>query len=185
MMIGRIRINAPVTLLFALLCVVVTAANYVTKGLVNSFCGTVTLQGIFLHVFAHADWDHLFGNMLMFFLLAPMTEEKYGPATFVSMLLASTLCGGLILHFLTPTANIVGASGVVFMLICLSSFTGKAKGFPITAILVVTCYLGREFGAMLFSVDNISQLGHIAGGLVGAILGVWGSHIPKTENTEE
>lgn len=184
MKIGCFRINAPVTMAFASLCAIITGANYLTNDLVNTFFGTATLPGIVLHIFAHADWDHLLSNMMMFFLLAPMIEEKYGSKTFTSMITATAICSGLILHFLLPHTSALGASGVVFMLICLSSFTGKDDGFPITALFVVVCYLGREFGAMLFSVDNVSQLGHINGGILGAIIGVWGSRKTKESSDD-
>ena len=51
----------------------------------------------------------------------------------------------------------------------LSSFASVKKGeIPITFILI---FVGRELYDGIFVQDNISQLGHILGGLVGSIIG--------------
>ena len=67
---------------------------------------------------------------------------------------------------------LLGASGVVFMMIVLSSFTAMRKGeIPFTLILVVIFYLGGEIIDGLFKQDNISQITHIVGGLCGLVFG--------------
>ncbi len=67
---------------------------------------------------------------------------------------------------------LLGASGVVFALILLSSFTCVREGeIPLTFILVAIIYIGQQIYEGLFIQDNISNLTHILGGLVGAGLG--------------
>ena len=67
---------------------------------------------------------------------------------------------------------LLGASGVVFALILLSSFTCVREGeIPLTFILVAIIYIGQQIYEGLFIQDNISNLTHILGGLVGAVLG--------------
>ena len=62
------------------------------------------------------------------------------------------------------------------MLILLSSFTNIRQGeIPITFILIVVLYLVREFVNAL-TPDTISQLAHIAGGLIGGLFGFLFSH---------
>lgn len=74
--------------------------------------------------------------------------------------------------YLFPNTVLLGASGVVFMMIVLSSFTEMGKeGIPITLILVVIFYLGGELLDGLTTSDNVSQLTHIVGGLCGLIFG--------------
>ena len=54
----------------------------------------------------------------------------------------------------------------------LSSFASVKKGeIPITFILIFVIFVGRELYDGIFVQDNISQLGHILGGLVGSIIG--------------
>ena len=66
-----------------------------------------------------------------------------------------------------------GASGIVFMLIVLSSFTSVKQGeIPLTALLVLGLYLGQEIINGLTSLDSISQITHIIGGAMGFIFGL-------------
>ena len=65
-----------------------------------------------------------------------------------------------------------GASGVVFAFIILASFTGFSEGeIPLTFILITIIYIGQQVVQGLTMNDNISQMGHIIGGIVGAIVG--------------
>jgi membrane associated rhomboid family serine protease len=65
----------------------------------------------------------------------------------------------------------MGASGVVFMMILLSSFTNFSHGeIPLTFILVLILYLGVQLYNS-FGSDNISQFAHIIGGLCGSFFG--------------
>jgi uncharacterized membrane protein YdcZ (DUF606 family) len=65
----------------------------------------------------------------------------------------------------------MGASGVVFMMILLASFTNFSEGeIPLTFILILILYIGREvFNS--FRQDNISEFAHIIGGLCGSLFG--------------
>ena len=66
----------------------------------------------------------------------------------------------------------MGASGIVFMMILLSSFTNIRSGeIPLTFVLVVLMYLTREVVTAFSDEDSISQLAHIAGGLCGSLFG--------------
>ena len=67
--------------------------------------------------------------------------------------------------------SIIGASGIVFMFIVLSSIVNvKQKEIPLTFIFIVLIYIGGELFNGLGN-DNISQFGHIFGGLCGGGLG--------------
>ncbi|HJW29514.1 MAG TPA: rhomboid family intramembrane serine protease, partial [Saprospiraceae bacterium] len=63
------------------------------------------------------------------------------------------------------------ASGIVFMLILLVSFTNSKSGeIPVTFILVALLFIGKEVLASLQN-DQISQFAHIIGGMCGSIFG--------------
>ena len=53
---------------------------------------------------------------------------------------------------------------------------------PVTFILILLLYLGQEV-MNIFRQDNISQFGHIAGGLIGALFGFSGWMAPKANGT--
>jgi membrane associated rhomboid family serine protease len=125
---------------------------------------------IFTHVMGHANWSHLIGNFSLILLIGPMLEEGYGSLSLLLMITITALVTGIlnILFFRTP---LMGASGVVFMMILLASFTNFTKGeIPLTFILVLVLYLGSQLFDS-FRTDNISQFAHIVGGFCGSLFG--------------
>ena len=105
-------------------------------------------------------------------ILGPMLEEKYGTANMSIVMLATALVTGLLNLLLFPGVRLLGASGIVFAMILLSSITVTEDGaIPLTFILVAALYIGQQVYEGLFLRDNVSQLTHIAGGVVGSVLG--------------
>ena len=127
---------------------------------------------LFGHVLGHAGYDHYMGNMLLLLLVGPGIEEKYGHKITALCIAATALVTGLVQFIFFPNTVLLGASGIVFMMIVLSSFTEMGKeGIPITLILVVIFYLGGELMDGLMTLDNVSQLTHIVGGICGLVFG--------------
>lgn len=66
----------------------------------------------------------------------------------------------------------MGAFGIVFMLIMLSSLAGSRNGgIPITLIPVGALYLSRQVYDILFVQDNVANFMHIVGGACGTVFG--------------
>ncbi len=127
-----------------------------------------------LHVFGHADFAHYAANMGMVLVLGPLVEKHYGSRRFLLMALLTALITGITHLLLSPGTAMLGASGLVFMLIFLAAMSGRAGGrLPLTLILVALIYLGREIAGGLFARDNISQLAHIMGAVCGTGFGLW------------
>ena len=62
--------------------------------------------------------------------------------------------------------------GIVFALILLSSITSKGDGkIPLTFIIVAIVYIGGQVYEGIFIDDNVSNLTHIVGGILGASFG--------------
>ena len=117
-------------------------------------------------------WSHFLGNISYILLLGPMLEEKYGSRRIVGVIVITALVTSLINAVFFPGSGISGASGVVFAFILLTSFTEfKAGEIPLTFILVAGIYIGQELFRGLTSIDSVSQLGHILGGVTGAVVG--------------
>ena len=128
---------------------------------------------LFTHVLMHADLGHYVGNYMMILAIGPMVEEKYGSGHLCWMTVITALITGLVVVLFFPKTAIVGASGIVFMMILLASFTNIRQGkLPITVPLVAVLYIGNEILLGLFTVSNISRISHIVGGLCGAVFGV-------------
>jgi membrane associated rhomboid family serine protease len=100
-----------------------------------------------------------------------MLEEKYGAKSMTLMILITAAVTGILNVILFNTA-LLGASGIVFMMILLGSFVNIERGkIPLTFIAIVGIFIGREIIEGIFTTDNISQLTHIAGGVCGAFFG--------------
>jgi len=177
----KISFNAPVVLGFMVLCVAAQVLNIVTGGTANRLFFSVYRSRLtdplawvrcVGHIFGHADWNHLINNMMYILILGPMLEEKYGSADLVVVMLATAIITGIVNMVFFPNVALLGASGVVFAFILLSSITATdGESIPVTFILVALIYLGQQVYEGLFVADNISQLGHIVGGAVGSGLG--------------
>ena len=105
-------------------------------------------------------------------LLGPMLEEKYGSDKILEVIGITALITGLINYIFFPASALCGASGVVFAFILLTSFTNFHQGeIPLTFILVAVVFIGQQVAEGILVADNVSQLTHIIGGLVGAAAG--------------
>jgi len=177
----KFEFNAPVTLGFVGICLAAMVANILTGGAANhllftvysaSFLNPLTWFRLVGHSFGHMDWNHLINNMMMILLLGPMLEEKYGSGDLAIVILVTAVLEGLVYCLLLPGQALLGASGVVFAMILLSSITRtRDDAIPVTFLLVAILYIGREVWQGLTLNDNISHLGHIMGGAIGAALG--------------
>jgi len=176
----RIRYNSPVILTFALLCAVVLLIDQISGGWLirNFFTLDPSFQAgsflswlrMFTYVIGHQSWTHLISNFSFILLIGPVLEEKYGSLPILAMMLVTALATAF-LNLLLLRTGLLGASGIVFMLVLLSSFTNIRQGeIPITFILIVALYIVREFVNAL-NPDTVSQLAHIAGGLIGGAFG--------------
>jgi GlpG protein len=101
-----------------------------------------------------------------------MLEEKYGSNRILMVILITAAVTGVVNYVLFWNVALCGASGVVFAFILLTSFTSFKNGeIPLTFILVTIVFLGQQVYEGLFLQDNISNLSHVLGGIVGAIVG--------------
>lgn len=132
----------------------------------------LTYVRLFTHVLGHSGFDHLLGNAMYLLLLGPMLEEKYGSKTVTTVFVGTALVTGIIHCILWGDYALCGASGIVFACILLSSFTAFREGeIPASFILVAILYIGNEVIQGVMVADNISNLSHILGGVVGGITG--------------
>lgn len=181
-LLRRFQYNSPVILTFALVSLLVLWLNDLTGGRSNALLFSVyrsswknplTYLRFFGHVLGHSSWSHYTGNVLMILVVGPMLEEKYGSINLLEMILLTALVSGIMHVALFPGAALLGASGIVYMLILLSSLASMRQNcIPLTLILVAAIYLGGEVVNGLTASDNISQLSHIVGGVCGAIFGM-------------
>jgi membrane associated rhomboid family serine protease len=178
----RIKYNSPVVLTFTFICAAVLILSQTLFRDLNRAWFMVPGRGgfdtgsvrcwitLFTHVIGHANWTHLLANFSFILLIGPILEENYGTLRLLFMMTVTALVTG-ILNVLLFSGNLMGASGVAFMMILLISFTNFSKEeIPLTFILVLVLYLGREL-INSFSSNNISEFAHIVGGFCGCLFG--------------
>ena len=147
--------------------------HYFAVGNSVDWTNPVSIFSLFSHVIGHGSLDHLLGNMTFILLLGPIVEEKYGSRfTLLMIVLTAFITGILNISFFNT--GLLGASGIVFMLILLVSFTNVNGGqIPLTFILVALLFIGKEILQSL-QADQVSQFAHIIGGVCGSIFGFFG-----------
>jgi len=180
----KIKYNSPTVLTFAFVSLLVLLLSQTfMKTLVDQW---FTVQGrggfsassfknwvtIFSHVLGHAHWPHLAANFAFILLIGPMLEEFYGSLVLLVMFCLTALVTGL-LNVLFFPSGLLGASGIVFMMIFLASLRNFNKGeIPLTFLLVLILYLGKElYQAFAGDTRNISVFAHIMGGFMGSLFG--------------
>ena len=178
----RLQYNSPVVLTFALISLVALWLGKLTDGWTTQYLFSVwhssladilTYPRMFLHVLGHTDYSHYIANMMMILVVGPSLEEKYGSRNLLNAIVITALVSGIIHWAFFPGTALLGASGIVFMMIVMASLAGMRDGcIPITLILVLILYLGGEVVDGIMLSDNVSQLTHIVGGICGAFLGL-------------
>ena len=176
-----ISYNAPVALTFVLLSLAALILNRITGGWSNCHLFSVyraplsdplTWVRFFGHVLGHSGYAHFIGNAVLILVLGPNLEDRFGSRNLLWAILITAAISGAVQFLFFPGTALLGASGIVFMMILLSSFGGVRNGvIPITLILVAVCYLGGELWDAIFVDDNVSQLTHIIGGICGTVIG--------------
>lgn len=178
---AKISFNSPVILGFTAICLVSLLLSALTHGASNnavfsvyrsSLASPLTYVRFFGHIFGHASWQHFINNIMYILLLGPLLEEKYGQTDMIMIIAVTALVTGLINFIFFPHVQLLGASGVVFAFILLASFANFQNGkIPVTFILVAVIYIGQQVYNGIFANNNISELTHIIGGIVGSIFG--------------
>lgn len=189
----RIQYNSPVILTFALISTIVLLLDqYLGASIMPFFTiypvfepwDPIWYLRLFSHALGHGSWEHLVSNFAIILLIGPILEEKHGSREMFFMILLTALLTGILQIIFFETA-LLGASGIVFMMILLGSFTNSQSGFiPLTFILVVILYLGREIFNSLGS-DHVSQFAHIIGGICGGIFGFVLNRTDKSKAPKE
>ena len=177
----KITFNAPITLGFVMICFIATLLGVISNGRItqtlfmtyhSSLTNPMTYLRFITHIFGHSGWSHFIGNASYLLLLGPMLEEKYGSKVLLEVMCITAVVTGLVNYIFFWNVGLCGASGVVFAFIILASFTGFKEGeIPLTFILVAVIFIGQQVYEGIAVQDNISNMAHIVGGIVGAVIG--------------
>lgn len=177
----KLQYNSPVILTMFFASLAALLLGYLTRGWTTAHLFSVYRSSLldplfyirlFAHILGHAGPEHFLGNMVLLLVVGPPMEEKYGSRALLCGILLTAAVSGVLQCVFFPAAALLGASGIVFMLIMLSSLSGMESGrIPITLILVAILYMGQEIYSIFFIEDNVANFMHLVGGASGTVFG--------------
>lgn len=192
---GKIKVsyNAPITLTFSLMTILVLFLNWASKNTIIPavftapgasssqmpfhFNNALDYVRLLLHIFGHSNWQHLISNISFVLLLGPLIEERYGSPILVLMMTMSAFVSGVVAACFSPVP-MLGANDIAFLMILLAAFSSISKNeIPLSFILILILYIAQEFTGHPAE-ENASTIAHIAGGFCGSLLALFA--VPKT-----
>lgn len=88
--------------------------NYLALWPQGIFYQPLAVYTVFTYMFVHANFWHIFWNMLGLFFFGPRLETQLGGRSFLSLYLLSGLGGAIFSFIFAFNVSVVGASGAVF-----------------------------------------------------------------------
>jgi membrane associated rhomboid family serine protease len=130
---------------------------------------------LFTYMFLHADFGHIFFNMLTLFFFGPRVEDRLGGARFLTLYFVSGLFGAFTSMIMSPNAAILGASAAVYGVLL-----GFARLWPRAQLLIwgIVPVQARTLVVILTAVSlfmggvgigNVAHFAHL-GGFIGGWL---------------
>lgn len=132
--------------------------------------------------FLHVNWMHLIFNMIAVYFFSASVEFFFGPLQFLLIYFISMIGGDLLSLFIHRYDNgysSVGASGAVAGVIfaAIAVFPGMRMGLFLIPIAIPAWIFGLAY--VLYSIygvrsrrDNVGHESHLAGALIGMLLGI-------------
>lgn len=132
------------------------------------------------YMFMHADFFHIFFNMIAVYMFGSILESIWGPKRFLNFYLLCGLGAAAlqlgIFYYNGDGARLVGASGAVFgLLVAFAMMFPNTElylyfAIPVKAKYLVIGYAVFELYNGFFSHDNIAHFAHLGGLAVGVII---------------
>jgi membrane associated rhomboid family serine protease len=127
------------------------------------------------YMFLHADFGHIFFNMLGLFFFGPRLEMKLGGSTFLRFYFLSGIGGAVFQAVFATSAWMVGASaGVYAVLVGFAYYWPRETillfpiPIPIQAWILVSAYVVISiFNGVTGSASGVAHFAHLGGAAVG------------------
>ncbi|MBC7642749.1 MAG: rhomboid family intramembrane serine protease [Flavobacterium sp.] len=130
--------------------------------------------------FLHADWNHLFFNMLTLYFFAPVVIDHFGSITFLLIYFTSLISGSLltlIMHNDDFSYRAIGASGAVTGILYSAILIYPTMSLYLFFIPIPIPAYVFGIGYLLYSIygiraknDNIGHTAHFGGAIGGYLL---------------
>lgn len=180
---SRIPASLPVSYSMAILavCVFVSLISLIAPDFVYSYLAlnpSYVMQRpwtLITHMFVHANFDHLFWNMLFLFFFGEELEKRVGKTRFLEIYMFSGLAAALG-QMLVSTGTLLGASGALYGVMgCLAIIAPEIRVLlffiiPLRIQYAVVLFAFMDF-MMMGTGDSIAHAAHLTGLLVGLAFG--------------
>jgi uncharacterized protein len=180
---GKVPASLPVSYSMAILaaCVFVSLLSLIMPGFVISY---LALNPEYLmerpwtlitHMFVHANFDHLFWNMLFLFFFGVELERRVGETRFLEIYMLSGLAAAFG-QMAVSTGTLLGASGALYGVMgCLAIIAPEIRVLlffiiPLKIQYAVVLFFIMDF-LMMGTGDSIAHAAHLTGLLVGLAFG--------------
>ncbi len=138
----------------------------------------------FTSMFLHADFAHLFGNMIFLYVFGNNMEDRFGPIGYLAFYLAGGVFSGLG-HVAFSDVPALGASGAVsavtggfFALFPLTEITVfywivvLIGAFELPSMYLILFQFGQDVIYKLLNIGHVAYMAHISGNIFGFLVGM-------------
>jgi len=188
---SRIPSGLPVTYsgLILLACIVVFFISLILPDFVENYLALNTdyvLQRpwtLITYMFVHADFNHIFWNMVVLFFFGMELERRVGEKKFLQIYILSGIVAALG-QMMISGGTLEGASGALYGVMgCLAIIAPEIRillffVIPVSIRGAVVLFALIDFLTLGYA-DNIAHMAHIVGLLVGLVYGQAMMRMPK------
>jgi membrane associated rhomboid family serine protease len=136
---------------------------------------------IVTYMFVHANFAHLFFNMIGLYFFGPRLESRLGSRSFLTLYMLAGIGGAVLSFFFSRNAFVVGASGSIYgVLMGFAMFWPRDRMIvfpipvPLEARVVVAGYLAISIvQGVLGAGSGIAHFAHLGGALFAFLYLKW------------
>jgi membrane associated rhomboid family serine protease len=145
-----------------------------------------TFVGLIGHMFLHAGWFHLLGNLLFLYIMGPFIEDSWGKPAYAVFYLATGIMAALAfaMHYPNSAVPMIGASGAISGVMggfLIRHWNARIRYFYMFSILIRGTFsapawvmLPMGFIMDVFSASMMDSIAPEGGGGVAHWAHVWG-----------
>lgn len=139
------------------------------------------LYTLFTSMFIHADFLHIFGNIIVFFFIGIAFENRIGWKKFIIIYILSGICGTITHSLMNPGSStpLIGASGAIFGIMGAFAFSHPRDEIVMPVVFIIT-RVKVIYGVLIFALletfivilsvqDQTAHFAHF-GGLIGGFI---------------
>ena len=147
---------------------------FIVLSLVGLVCKSEIPYNFVTSAFMHGDFNHWLNNCMLFAVLSPNVERKYGK---IRYLLAFVFTCAVDYMYMTVVNSYgIGMSAFVFALFMLNLMSDSKHMFSLCGLFVIVTYGGQELLATGKS-DGIGHMNHFIGMASGAVFAIATNYI--------